>query len=504
MQRLKFWTRLRELLLLSIGIAAVVVAARYFTSAPSQKPISLTLTTGRLDSERTRAARALAAECRARGITLNLVETKGSEDAILRLAAPGSKLDLALVQGGLAVEAEHHQRLRQVLALHDEALHFLVRGDALALSVQDEGFGALRGRSIAISVPGSGTHRLAREVLSFAGLEPNDYRSVELDGHDVLNLSDDQLPDAVFVVAMLPSRVAAVLVGERNYKLVPLPYADAFALWRPVHAGDSGILHRFVRAIVIPALAYDREPPVPDGPLETLATRTLLLARTDLPTEVVERLLAAVFETPFARYDDPPLEAGRLSETPELTWHAGSVLYRDRSRPIIADDLLDMIEKEVSILAALTGALFFAWQWLQKKIHRIRDEGFSVYIRKVAEIERVALEIEAATNMELPRLLRLQRQLSRLKSEALEKFVGGDQGDSELITGFLAQVNDARQNLTRLILHQRENLEELAKSEGRPVEMLWREALEASTAEQTPTSSGAAAGTDARSSPDTA
>jgi TRAP-type uncharacterized transport system substrate-binding protein len=474
--RLRFWTRARDLAIVAVAAAALVAVYSLWSRGREPGPITLRVTVGRSGSERMRLLHALAGECRARRITFQVVETLGSEDALLKLASPKPGFDLALVQGGLEVEAEHHDRLRQVMALQDEAVHLLVRDDELARRVEADGLAVLRGRRISVGAAGSGTARLAREVLAFAGVGPGQYEEVMRDAFEIVDGSEAELPDAVFEVAMLPARSATRLIDERGYRLVPMPFDDAFMLWRPPPTVRTGVIHRFVRTITIPALAYDREPPVPDRALTTLSTRTLLIARADLASDVVERLLAAVLDSPFARYDEPPLDMSRLSETPEIPWHEGAVAYRNRNRPLIAEDLLDVVEKEFSVAGALLGAGFVLWQWIQKRIHRLRDEGFERYIRKVAEIERVALELEASPEMSLSRLFHLQRQLAHLKTEAIEKLVSTDAEDVQLMNGFLTQVNDARQSLTRLILHQREILEEQARQEGRPVQAVWSEA----------------------------
>ena len=79
--------------------------------------------------------------------------------------------------------------------------------------------------------------------------------------------------------------------------------------------------------------------------------------------------------------------------------------------------------------------------------------------------------------LDLKELLRLQVDLSRLKNEALSRFAEGRLEGEALISGFVAHVNDARNYLTRLILHERDNLENRAQSENRPAEELWFETI---------------------------
>jgi hypothetical protein len=63
------------------------------------------------------------------------------------------------------------------------------------------------------------------------------------------------------------------------------------------------------------------------------------------------------------------------------------------------------------------------------------------------------------------------RQVAVLHVEPLHLLV------KELMSGFLAHASDARDFLMRLILHQRDNLEDQARAQHRPAEVLWNEAV---------------------------
>jgi hypothetical protein len=96
---------------------------------------------------------------------------------------------------------------------------------------------------------------------------------------------------------------------------------------------------------------------------------------------------------------------------------------------------------------------------------------------RVTDVERRAIALERAATLDLGSLLGLQEELNRLKGEALDRFAEGTLGGEELMSGFVTHVSDTRDYLTRLILHERENLEKQARFQGRGAETLWREAL---------------------------
>ncbi len=394
------------------------------------------------------------------------------------------RLDAAFVQGGL--EMVDNPGLRQVAALHVEPLHLLIKEEihrALARNLAE-----LRGKVVNLGERGSGTYVLAREVMAFSGLRAGiDYTDTTHSYADLERETDaSRLPDAVFTVSTLPSPIARHLVVNHHYRLASLPFSEAFALGaldqdydvphRPA-AAATRIERRHVYDAIIPAFAYQIEPGVPPEAIHTLGTRLLLVARKDLAATTVRRLLEVVFHSPFSQVLQPPLDARQLESPPELPWHDGTTEYVRRNSPLIAGDMIDLLEKEVSILGVLAGGVFCLSQWLRRQFRRRRERSFEAYILQVARVERRALELSRAPTLDLAALLQLQEELTRIKGEALERFASGELDGEELMSGFLVHTSDARDFLVRLILHERDNLEEHARAQRRPAEALWNEAV---------------------------
>jgi hypothetical protein len=317
--------------------------------------------------------------------------------------------------------------------------------------------------------------------LEFLGLAPGPggYTPSTLSYAQLLDEpTRDKLPDAVFTVSLPPSPIAKSLVARRGFRLVPLPFATAFALDEPADASPRrGIVRSEVADALIPAFTYSVDPPVPAEPTRTLGTRLLLVAHKDVSPEAIGRVLDVAFNTRFSRLAPPVLDPKILDVPSALPAHAGTRAYLDRNKPLIAEDVIDVLEKELSIAGVVAGALFFLWQWFRRQIRRRHDLGFGHYLRQVLDVERRAQELESSAEIDLAELLRLQHELGRLRCEALERFAAGELGGEELMSGFLAHAADARSYLTRLILHVRDNLEAEAQAQGRPARALWQEAL---------------------------
>jgi len=228
---------------------------------------------------------------------------------------------------------------------------------------------------------------------------------------------------------------------------------------------------------VIPAYTYGIESPSPPTPLATFGPRLLLVAHESIPTQAVRLVLETIFSTNFAQYYRPPLDPSLLDLAPEYPWHVGTDEYREYHKPLRAGQVVDLMEKATSLTGAVVGALFFLRQWLRQYFRRKRELGFESYMVKVAAIEQKALELEMGVMLDLRELLRLQVEVSRIKNEALSRFAAGKLEGEALISGFVTHVNDARNYLTRLILHERDNLQNRAESQQRPAEELWAETL---------------------------
>jgi TRAP-type uncharacterized transport system substrate-binding protein len=495
----------REWIAAALCLTALAVAVGIFFSQSRPRRYRLLISGGSAEGLRHQIAERLAAEGASHGLSFGLVASSGSREVLDSLDA--RRLDVAFVQGGL--DPSFHKHVRQVAALHVEPLHLLVR--PTLHGAVSESLTALKGRTVNLGPAGSGTHDLARDVLKFADLDAqradgsSDYTVVTLSYRDLLKERDAaRLPDAVFTVSAMPSPVVRTLVTTQRYQLVPLPFGEAFALdalnrdstQKSNRQGDaeSDVSKLRIYPALIPPFTYGVDPPTPPREIPTFGPRLLMVAGEHVPTGAVQQILETIFAAPFAQISKPPLEASLLDVSPEYPLHPGTERYRELNKPLLAGDVIDLLEKGTSLAGAVLGALFFLWQWLRQHFRRKSELGFESYMLKVAAIEEQALTLEMGPRLEIRELLRLQRELCRLKNEALARFAEGKLEGGQLMSGFVSHVNDARSYLNRLILHQRDNLEDEAVNERRTAESVWREALGGSSAEHSVAPSAGAHG----------
>ncbi len=488
---LRFSRTLRERWLPGLGLLVVLAASGWLAWSAWDGPgptFHLRITGGRLPGPKQRLAEVLGRESARLGVDLTLVECTGSVESLDEVNQ--GRVDLAIVQGGL--DSKRWTEVRQVAALHLEPLQLVVRGD-LFEAVRGN-LRSLKGRSINIGESGSGTEALAREVLAFVGLRagsadsPGDYVATSLSHLQLRQIEGrDRLPDAVVTVSSLPTPIIRRMVVRWGYRLVPLPFGEAFSLEDLVgEDGPGEVAPSSIRAVVdkvhlhethIPAFTYGVEPAVPAEPLPTFGARVMVVTNRKTDPAAVKRLLGAIFLTDFAEVARPPLETSLLDLPPEYPLHPGTVEFLQRNKPLIVGDILDPLEKAASFLAAACGALFVAWQTARRWYRRRREQSFESYLLKVSAIERQALHFELAVQLDLAALLALQADLGRLKNEAMERFTNGELEGEGLMSGFLTHANDARDYLARLILHARTSVEKQARRQGLSPDAAWELAI---------------------------
>jgi TRAP-type uncharacterized transport system substrate-binding protein len=405
-------------------------------------------------------AELLRDEVSSRGIVLDLQPTVGSEQALDRVNE--HTLDLALVQGGLALGDRPH--VRQVATLHVEPLHLLVKQE-LFQEVAGH-LGALEGKTVNTGEVGSGTHTLSTRVLDFAGLQPRQadagrgYKPSHLSRSRLLAEPQARnLPDAIFLVSSLPSRTARQLVARHGYRLVPLPFGEAFTLsgLAPAESArlgggpEGGIDPKRTYAVAIPPYTYGVETPVPAQALPSLGNRLLLVAHESVETEAARRLVEAAYAGEFAKTVHPPLDPKLLDHPPEFPWHAGTRLHLQHNQPLVSKDMMDIYHKAVAILAASSSGLFVLWQWQKLRRESSRLDAFKHYFHRVNRLEERARQEGWAGRRDLSEVLALQEQLVRLKTEALDRFTEGDLEGKELLGAFVTHVQGVYDHLSRLI-----------------------------------------------------
>ncbi len=426
-----------------LAFGGLFVADRLGMSTPlSSSTRNLSLTTGSLAGRRNEiAANYLAPAAKRNGLTIDIVPSIGSEDALDQVHA--GKIDLALVGGGLSTEGRGN--VREIIPLYVEPLHLLISPGLAAQMPNTDLSTMLRGHSVSFDLVGTGTHTLVEPpdgLLGMLNLKATDFTESprSLDQVADPNVACNSLPDAVFVLGPLLHPGAANLIARCDYHLRAMPFAEALHLKR-----------NQIYPATIPDGAYRLDPAEPRGTLQTIGTQLLLVANNEIPDSVVQKLLAAILETSFSHLYEPPLDINQLSVLPEFAQHPGVAAYIASKQPVTleglstASKLIALVTSAIPITLIILRAVS---QW------RIRDRVFNVnaYMGDLTEIEQEARELEPGSTERVHRLL---SRVVRLRASALQKSSTGELKGGELLPAFLAYATDVTRYLDRLSMARR-------------------------------------------------
>jgi TRAP-type uncharacterized transport system substrate-binding protein len=460
------WTRSPRrfaalLVFVAAGVALCGLAGYCFWQLRRHSPPPLTLGTTPTLRLRSHAAR-IAWEAERRGLSVSVEDPVPAAEMLERLQA--RRVDLALLPGGLG--DPRLGNVRQVAALEIDPLHLLVRQELFA--DVSRSLAQLRGKRVRLGVPPSVTTTLAGEILRFVGLrlpsgsgqgdvipeylgEPElveRLTRMEASRGDERRRALDELPDAVFTLSPLPSVAAKKLVTVAGYRLVPLPFGEAFAVDRSVATEEGAERPDTLRVSVcsIPAYLYATDPPVPPATCPTLGTRVLLLAHRDTDPRAISQLLDLIHSAPLAGLLQPATE----DQQPELEFHAGTYQYRDRNLPVVTTQFLAHMGSAIGGVGAFIGGMVAFYGLLRY----LKTSRFEQHFEEIRRIELIARGVESDPDApgDLNALGRyLEGRLTDLKCRAVADFADGGLKGEGLMQGIVALINDTRNALPRLI-----------------------------------------------------
>jgi TRAP-type uncharacterized transport system substrate-binding protein len=404
----------------------------------------------------------LAEQLRAEGARhhLDIVLTAkeyGTLEALEEIDSP-SEVKLSLIVGGVTTRDYPH--VRTVTALTKEHLHMLVKPE-----FADRGVAGLHGKRIFLGPPSDASQHLARDLLEFAGLRPA--AADKDDGYTVDQTPREQvlrelerirslpeparaeavarLPDAAMFLAPLPSPFAKQLVTGFGYRLVPLPFAEAYGLdhLNPPTAEGVRIDRSVLTPDVIPGYAYGSDPAEPAKGCPTICAPLILVAEDDTNPEAIRSLLETIYESPLASAIRPPALNEQVHAFPR---HPGTERYLHRNDPLLTPEVAsNFITLGSGIGAFLSAAIalygFFRFRNLRR---------FESYYREIEHIEMIArgLQDDPDAPADVPSLRsNLEGRLSALKCKVLNDFADGGLTGEGLMAGIIALINDTRESL---------------------------------------------------------
>ena len=391
---------------------------------------SLKITGGDILGNRHYLAGALRDEVLLDGVSLDVLPTNGSLEA-LGLVSEG-KLDFALIQGGLKLPFEN---VVHVANLAPELLHFLVRPDIKDIA-------GLRGMRINLGSKKGGTRVIAKQLLEFSGLQDGiDYVETNLGTEDLLELRKDRVPDVVVITSFAPSNVADYVVKQYGYSLLEIPFPSALAL-RQGWVADTKVM----------AYMYSVQPPVPPRDVKTVGVNLQLVANAKLDPRAVFKVLEGVYSRDLQMRLKMKFDEDNILESSSYPLSSGTRLFMDRKNPFLSQATLKKVESLFGLILSVASTLIVVFKWFKgappETIPPETEDAFFVSL-----IERVLAADSAIDAIPdgpppLAQLAELQKELSDIKATAMRRLTAnGPLANTNLVPQLFSTIADSRARL---------------------------------------------------------
>jgi TRAP-type uncharacterized transport system substrate-binding protein len=264
----------RLVISLAIVVALALIIGLVLALLGPAPPRTVIMATGPEGSAYHEFGKRYRALLQRQGVELRLVTTNGSVDNVQRLRDAQSGVSVAFVQSGITSEQESPE-LVSLGTVFLEPMWMFVRGPTPVLKRD-----MLKGLRVSIGQEGSGTRRLALELIRATGLS--------LDGVEMLSLTPLQVAEAMprgdvgFAVLVGPweSKAVRALLTADGVSALSFPRADAHVALRP-----------YLYKLVLPEGAADLAKNRPPKALTLVAPKASLVVRSDLHPALAYLLL---------------------------------------------------------------------------------------------------------------------------------------------------------------------------------------------------------------------
>lgn len=383
--------------LLMLGAVSLGVATGILYLFLQPPPHRLVMSVGNSSGVYRNFAVQYAALLAKKGITLELHPSSGAIENYQRLKDPSSIYDVALVQSGIGNvrEAPH---LEMLASVSYEAIWLFYRGAGPIDKLSQ-----LAAKRVGIGMPGSGLHRLTRDLLALSGVTKQTTELVELSAQDAEAALRSGAIDAAFFIG-----------GPESPLIDRLLKSDARAM---NFSQADAILRKFpsLSKVIFPRGAVDLARDFPPDAITLLSTTSLLVMKDRVSPTLAYALLDAAFEV-----HRPPGFFSSRSEFPnqrveDFPSSEAARTYFKSGRPFLQNYLpfwlANLIEQHFVVLVPLLAAVFALVRAVPYAIdHRTRSRLAHWY----GSIRRLDDEMRSEQGASLPQLKRWQHELDAI------------------------------------------------------------------------------------------
>lgn len=307
------------------------------------------------------------------GIKLDIRGSSGSIENYERLKNPDSEYEAGFIQSGTATPQET-DGLQTIAAVSCEPIWVFYRGEATV-----DRLAQLRGKRVAIGVPGSGLLNVARVLLTYSGITAGNTELLEMNAMKAYQGLEEGQLDAAFFIGRPDAEMQQTLLNS-NLKLTSFAQADALVQKFPS-----------LSKIVFPRASTSIVNDLPQTDVTLLAATALLVSKDTLHPALVYLLLEAARTVHGGDDYFTPLGTFPNLNTSEFPVSDESTRYFKSGRPFLQRYLpfwlASFIERRLLILLPFMALLLGLLQALPRMAQARIKNRLVVWYREIKALE---------------------------------------------------------------------------------------------------------------------
>ncbi|HVE08906.1 MAG TPA: TAXI family TRAP transporter solute-binding subunit [Paraburkholderia sp.] len=307
------------------------------------------------------------------GVTLEIHSSSGSVENYRRLTDPNSPYEVGFIQSG-TTSPKDTDNLQTIAAVSYEPIWVFYRAEHTIDQLSQ-----LRGKRIAIGVPGSGLLHVSRVLLAYSGVTRDNAQLVEMDANDAYHALEDRQIDAAFFIGRPDAPMQQTLLNS-DLKLMSFAQADALVQKFPS-----------LSKIVYPRGSTSIVKDLPHTDVTLLAATALLVAKDSLHPALIYVLLAAAKAVHGGEDYFTPLGAFPNLKTAEFPLSDESERYLKSGPPFLQRYLpfwlASFVERRLLILVPFLALLVALLQALPRMLEARIKKRLIVWYRELKSLE---------------------------------------------------------------------------------------------------------------------
>lgn len=307
------------------------------------------------------------------GIKLDIRRSSGSVENYQRLKDPDSDYEVGFIQSGTSSPSES-DHLQTIAAVSYEPIWVFYRGTTTV-----DRLAQLRGKRIAIGVPGSGLLNVSSVLLSWSGITRDNTKLLQVDAQNAYQGLENGTLDAAFFIGR-PDAAMQVTLLNSNLKLMSFAQADALVQKFPS-----------LSRVIFPRASTSIVNDLPQTDVTLLAATALLVSKDTLHPALTYLLLDAAKTVHSGEDYFTPLGTFPNLNTEEFPVSDESTRYFKSGRPFLQRYLpfwlASFVERRLLILVPFTALLLGLLQALPRMAEARIKRRFIVWYREIKSLE---------------------------------------------------------------------------------------------------------------------